>query len=140
MKPKYPALRADPSPQGCGFQGCEFSLQGFRVRAYWNRGLSFNTFPCPEMLALKCLTILDPKCKLRTPQLCTANRRFMCRCADIHNSLYTPYAPAENCLPVLSIPSVIVSSIVMLFVYAYLGLSENSGTLFWGPYNKDPTI
>ena len=22
----------------------------------------------------------------------------------------------------------------------HMGLSENSGTLFWGPYNKDPTI
>ena len=21
-----------------------------------------------------------------------------------------------------------------------VGLSENSGTLFWGPYNKDPTV
>ena len=21
-----------------------------------------------------------------------------------------------------------------------MGLSENSGTLFWGPYNEDPTI
>ena len=23
---------------------------------------------------------------------------------------------------------------------AYLGVSENRGTLFWGPYEKDPTI
>ena len=22
----------------------------------------------------------------------------------------------------------------------HLGISENRGTLFWGPYNKDPTI
>ena len=22
----------------------------------------------------------------------------------------------------------------------YMGVSENRGTLFWGPYNKDPTI
>ena len=23
---------------------------------------------------------------------------------------------------------------------AHMGVSENRGTLFWGPYNKDPTI
>ena len=25
-------------------------------------------------------------------------------------------------------------------VLAYMALSENKGGLFWGPYNKDPTI
>ena len=24
--------------------------------------------------------------------------------------------------------------------YPYMGVSENRGTLFWSPYNKDPTI
>ena len=27
-----------------------------------------------------------------------------------------------------------------IYIYVlYMGVSENRGTLFWGPYNKDPT-
>ena len=26
------------------------------------------------------------------------------------------------------------------FTWSYLGVSENLGVPFWGPYNKDPTI
>ena len=29
---------------------------------------------------------------------------------------------------------------IYIYIYIYMGFSKIRGTLFWGPYNKDPTI
>ena len=35
---------------------------------------------------------------------------------------------------------IIVTTVCVTVVWQYMGVSENRGTLFWGPYTKDPPI